>query len=65
MLNARIRKRWLRGQPIALIGEAADLSYPHQHLGAGPQTLGDRLGGTFAETLKNAERPMIFVGRRR
>src|SRR5690349_13958111 len=40
VLNARIRKRWRMGDfPIALIGEKADLTYPYDYLGAGPETL--------------------------
>ena len=40
VLNARIRKRWLRGGfPICVIGEKADLTYEYNYLGAGPETL--------------------------
>jgi NADH-quinone oxidoreductase subunit G len=40
VLNARIRKRWLKGDClIGFIGEKADLTYPYQYLGAGPETL--------------------------
>jgi NADH-quinone oxidoreductase subunit G len=28
VLNARLRKAWLAGAEIGLIGEAADLTYP-------------------------------------
>jgi NADH-quinone oxidoreductase subunit G len=65
VLNARIRKRWRAGKfPVALIGEKVDLTYPYDHLGAGPQTLADLVAGrhSFAEVLKGAERPMIVVG---
>ncbi len=65
VLNARIRKRWRMGRfPIALIGEKVDLTYPYDHLGAGPETLGELIAGKlgFAETLKQAERPLIIVG---
>jgi NADH-quinone oxidoreductase subunit G len=65
VLNARIRKRWRAGKfPVALIGEKVDLTYPCDHLGAGPQTLADLVAGrhSFAEVLKGAERPMIIVG---
>ncbi|HWV43987.1 NADH-quinone oxidoreductase subunit NuoG [Pseudorhodoplanes sp.] len=65
VLNARIRKRWRAGKfPVALIGEKVDLTYPYDHLGAGPQTLADLVAGqhSFAEALKGAERPMIIVG---
>ncbi len=33
VLNARIRKAWLAGGEIALVGEAADLTYDYTHLG--------------------------------
>jgi NADH-quinone oxidoreductase subunit G len=60
VLNARIRKAWLRAAEIAVVGEAADLTYKYLHLGAGPQSLSD-LGG-FGGKLKNAKRPMIILG---
>lgn len=65
LLNARIRKRWKRGNfPIALIGEDADLTYAHEYLGAGAATLKEVAAGkhSFAKTLKAAKRPMIIVG---
>ncbi len=40
VVNARIRKRWLRGDfKIGVIGEQADLTYDYAYLGAGPDTL--------------------------
>ncbi|MEP3920985.1 NADH-quinone oxidoreductase subunit NuoG [Ascidiaceihabitans sp.] len=33
VLNARIRKAWLRGAKVAMIGEAADLTYDVEHIG--------------------------------
>lgn len=65
VLNARIRKRWRMGQfPIALIGEKADLTYPYQYLGAGPDSLGEVAAGNgdFADILKKAQRPLIILG---
>ncbi|PIK70388.1 NADH-quinone oxidoreductase subunit G, partial [Methylobacterium frigidaeris] len=65
LLNARIRKRWrLSPIQIGVIGEDADLTYPHTYLGAGPETLADIAAGrhSFAETLKGAERPLVIVG---
>jgi NADH-quinone oxidoreductase subunit G len=65
VLNSRIRKRWRQGSvAIALIGERADLTYPHDYLGAGPQTLKDVLDGkqSFAGVLRDAKRPMVIVG---
>ena len=59
ILNARIRKRWLRGDlKVSVIGEKADLPYTYDYLGAGPETL--------AEVVKSAAaaggKPMVLVG---
>ena len=64
VLNARIRKRWLRGAGVALIGEKADLTYTYDYLGAGPETLADLAAGNgaFADVLKAAKRPDVIVG---
>jgi NADH-quinone oxidoreductase subunit G len=65
VLNARLLKGW-RGRrlKIGLIGEAADLGYPYDYLGAGPQTLAELSNGShpFAAALKNAKRPMLILG---
>ena len=55
VLNARIRKAWLRGASVTAIGEAADLTYEHEHLGDGVGALRDfdRL---------DAERAVVIVG---
>ena len=40
VLNARIRKRFLRGNvTIRVVGERADLTYPYDYAGAGPDSL--------------------------
>ena len=65
LLNARIRKRWVQGGcPVAVIGPAADLTYPAETLGAGPETLAALLQGShsFTEVLKAAKKPIIIVG---
>ena len=65
VLNARIRKRWLTGRlKIAAIGPQLDLTYRYDYLGPGPQTLADLAAGrhVFADTLKNAKRPMLVLG---
>src|SRR5690606_35779741 len=68
VLNARIRKTW-RGKnlPIGVIGEQADLTYNYTYLGEGFETLADLAAGngSFAETLANAQRPLIIVGDRK
>jgi NADH-quinone oxidoreductase subunit G len=65
VLNARIRKRWRMGHlPIGVIGERADLTYPYQYLGAGPESLSRLIKGEgdFHQALKDAKRPLIIVG---
>ncbi|WP_036259806.1 NADH-quinone oxidoreductase subunit NuoG [Methylocapsa aurea] len=59
VLNARIRKRWLRGGfKIGVIGEKADLTYDYAYLGAGPETL-----ATFADhPPAKMEKPMFLIG---
>jgi NADH-quinone oxidoreductase subunit G len=39
VLNSRIRKAWLNGAEIALVGEAVDLTYDYKHVGPGPDAL--------------------------
>jgi NADH-quinone oxidoreductase subunit G len=40
VLNARIRKRWLKGDCLTgVLGPQADLTYKYNYLGAGPQSL--------------------------
>jgi NADH-quinone oxidoreductase subunit G len=65
VLNARIRKRWRAGPfAIGLVGERAELTYPYQYLGAGPETLADLAAGRgdFADVLKQAKVPLILLG---
>ncbi|CAH1671593.1 NADH-quinone oxidoreductase subunit NuoG [Chelatococcus asaccharovorans] len=65
VLNARIRKRWRSGPvAIGLIGEAVDLTYPYEYLGAGPATLTDLVNGdhSFTKVLAEAKRPLIILG---
>ncbi|CAN5520408.1 NADH-quinone oxidoreductase subunit NuoG [soil metagenome] len=59
VLNARIRKRWLRGNfMVGVIGEQADLTYPYTYLGAGPESL-----AKFAtHAPAKMERPAFIIG---
>ncbi|TQS72419.1 NADH-quinone oxidoreductase subunit G [Rhodobacteraceae bacterium] len=41
VLNARIRKAWLRGAKIKVIGDATDLTYDYEHLGDDRAALAD------------------------
>ncbi len=65
LVNARIRKRWRQGGlKVGVIGERRVLTYPYEHLGAGPQTLGQIVAADheFCQTLDAAERPMLILG---
>ncbi|MGH7211839.1 MAG: molybdopterin-dependent oxidoreductase, partial [Acetobacteraceae bacterium] len=65
VLNARIRKRFLHGNfPIGAIGAPADLTYPADFLGDSPGLLNALHDGghAFAQTLREAKRPMLIVG---
>jgi NADH-quinone oxidoreductase subunit G len=60
VLNARIRKAWLRGARVGIVGPQVDLTYKSEYIGAGPQSLSQL--GAFGDALKNAQKPMIIVG---
>ncbi|MGH6934360.1 MAG: NADH-quinone oxidoreductase subunit NuoG [Dongiaceae bacterium] len=65
IINARIRKRGLTGKlRIGLIGAPVDLTYKYEHLGTGPDVLAAIAESRhpFAETLRNAKRPMLILG---
>ena len=65
VLNARIRKRWLKGGlKVGVVGQPADLTYPAEYLGAGPSTLVELARGAhlFFGALKSASRPLILIG---
>jgi NADH-quinone oxidoreductase subunit G len=59
VLNARIRKRWLKGgAPIGLIGPRDDLTYRYSYLGAGPETLAEALD----KPPEGVTKPMMIMG---
>ncbi len=65
LVNSRLRKGYLRGGlKVGQIGEAVDLTYHVDYLGAGPETLQQLADGrgAFAETLGAAERPALILG---
>ena len=39
LVNTRIRKAWLKGASVGLIGEAVDLTYDYEHIGTGREAL--------------------------
>ncbi len=64
ILNARIRKRFAHGLPVAVIGTETDFSYKVEHLGNHADLISKIADGghPFATVLKNAKKPMIIVG---
>ncbi|WP_413719254.1 NADH-quinone oxidoreductase subunit NuoG [Silicimonas sp. MF1-12-2] len=60
VLNARIRKAWLKGATIGLVGQPVDLTYDYAHLG----TSHDALKGLFGMNPENAhgKDTLVIVG---
>jgi NADH-quinone oxidoreductase subunit G len=51
VLNARLRKAWVRGADIALVGEAVDLTYEYYHMGNNKTDLSGLLDHKFNKVL--------------
>ena len=63
VLNARIRKQWLRSDlEVAVVGETFDSTFEFDHLGTDPSALKKALTGDWGKKLQAAKRPMIIVG---
>jgi NADH-quinone oxidoreductase subunit G len=61
VLNARLRKAWLAGAEIGLIGAAADLTYSYAHMGDTPAALRDAADKGVSEATQEAA-SLIVVG---
>ncbi|KAM0276707.1 hypothetical protein ACHAQH_006475 [Verticillium albo-atrum] len=63
VLNARIRKQWLRSDlEIGVVGETWDSTFEFEHLGTDHAALKKALAGPFGKKLQSAKNPMIIVG---
>lgn len=63
VLNARIRKVWLRlALEIAHVGQQFDSTFSMDHLGTSAQDLEAALAGAYGQKLAKAKNPMIIVG---
>jgi NADH-quinone oxidoreductase subunit G len=63
VLNARLRRAWLRMVPVAVVGERVDITFDYQYVGAGPDALADiKSGHPVFDVMSNAKRPLIIVG---
>lgn len=63
VLNARIRKQWMRSDlEIGVVGETWDSTFEFEHLGTDLNALKKALTGSFGKKLADAKRPMIVMG---
>ncbi|KAJ4307022.1 ndufs1 NADH-ubiquinone oxidoreductase subunit [Collariella sp. IMI 366227] len=63
VLNARIRKQWLRSDlEIGVVGQTWKSTFEFEHLGTDLAALKEALAGEFGKKLQGAKRPMIVVG---
>ena len=60
VLNARIRKAWLRGASVGLVGQAADLTYDAGHIGTDRAALEGLLGQDFSAV--QGKTSLVIVG---
>jgi NADH-quinone oxidoreductase subunit G len=61
VLNARLRKAWINGAKIGLVGPAVDLTYDYAHVGTGRDALVMLAGKEISEETK-AKASMVLVG---
>ena len=60
VLNARIRKAWLAGADVALVGAPVDLTYDYEHMGADRAALAHVAGLDFSDMA--GKDPVVIVG---
>lgn len=66
VLNSRILKTVNKNKTkVYVIGSAADLTYPYEHLGSNASVLEELVAGShpLGEKFKGAKLPMMIVGR--
>ncbi|MFY0632382.1 MAG: NADH-quinone oxidoreductase subunit G [Vannielia sp.] len=62
VLNARIRKAWLKGAQVGVIGPMADLTYDAHHFGADRAALAEHIKVSKDEPVGDDERGIVIVG---
>lgn len=63
VLNARIRKQWLRSDlEVGLVGEDFASTFDYEKLGTGAGDLKKVFSGPFGKKLQSAKKPMIIIG---
>jgi NADH dehydrogenase/NADH:ubiquinone oxidoreductase subunit G len=67
VLNARLRKAWLRMVPVSLLGERVDLTFDYKYLGAGPDSFRDLKAGhpVFDELAREQIRNLKWKSQKR
>ncbi len=60
VLNSRIRKAWLNGAKVGLVGENVDLTYPYFHAGTGREALAGLLDGDHKDAL--GKETVVIIG---
>ncbi len=60
VLNSRIRKAWLQGAKINLVGEVADLTYDYEHVGFDKMALSSLVGREYDTTMDSPS--VVIVG---
>jgi NADH-quinone oxidoreductase subunit G len=61
VLNARIRKAWLKGASIGVIGPVVDLTYDVDHIGTDRAALERLAGAEHSDTIRG-KRSVVIVG---
>ncbi|NIZ09207.1 NADH-quinone oxidoreductase subunit NuoG [Pseudooceanicola sp. HF7] len=62
VLNARIRKAWLNGSSVSLIGAQVDLTYDYDHLGEGRDALVELANETYEDIKDKAHIVVLGMG---
>ena len=62
VLNARIRKAWTKGAKVAVVGEAVDLTYEYDHMGADRRALSQVAEATDRLAACRELNAMVIVG---
>ncbi|WP_417247958.1 NADH-quinone oxidoreductase subunit NuoG [Celeribacter sp.] len=62
VLNARIRKAWLNGATVGLIGEAVDLTYDYVHVGTDRAALVETAEKSISKATKEGKNTVVIIG---
>ncbi|MBV0911439.1 NADH-quinone oxidoreductase subunit NuoG [Anianabacter salinae] len=62
VLNARIRKAWLKGARIGLVGEPVDLTYDYAHVGTDRAALVDLAAREISADTRDTKNTVVIIG---